>query len=162
MRVSKIGLERFGRSVLRFAVVMMTTICVSGCLYSHTSMKTVRENEVRRTVSFESPKAAKAFQERALSQDANDENLAGWTVGIPFVLYLARSKKLSQNAYYNDQLTLADTDDDGLISQSEALAYNPKFFSEPIASTSDDSEETGVKHAAAEIGELQQLDIVTP
>ncbi len=70
-----------------------------------------------------------AFQRRALSPNLRERSASSSGLSIPFLLGVNRERILSENAFYNDQIKMADADADGIISLDEALAYN--YVAEP-------------------------------
>jgi hypothetical protein len=95
-----------------------------GCLYVHNFDEVVRDQEPKRTVAFESEAAARLFcaaveRQRKASYDDQEE-----FVWIPFITWISKSRRLSEAAFYNDQLVVCDTDGDGVITDAEAASYD--------------------------------------
>jgi hypothetical protein len=103
-----------------------------GCLVVHTRERVVREEEQRRNVHFSSPRAQRDFQSAALDPKTRRANESSSCFGIPFLMLYYHSTKLSENAYYNDQLADCDSDGDGLITDDEVLAFQDLKSRTPI------------------------------
>jgi len=90
---------------------------------------TVLEPDARRVaVRFESAQAETAFAEQVgLRYEGGDAVKRESSGGIPLLYNQAEISVLSQNAYFNEQVAVADTDRDGLISDGEAKAYRRRL-----------------------------------
>jgi hypothetical protein len=91
-----------------------------------TSRVAVLEPDARRVqVRFESPRAeaefGRAMAERLARGDAVKRRSASST--IPLLWGSEDRAVLSENAFYNEQIALADLDRDGMVSDAEADAY---------------------------------------
>jgi hypothetical protein len=107
----------------RFVLAASLVGSSSGCLVVHTRERVVREDEQRRSVRFSSPRAQRDFQTAALDPKTRRSNESSNLFGIPFLMFYYHCTKLSENAYYNDQLADCDSDGDGLITDDEVLAF---------------------------------------
>lgn len=89
-----------------------------------TRERIVREDEQRYPVRFQSACARWQFQKYALDKDARQKNGANAKFVVPFVVRVSDSSKLSENAYYNDQVVSCDANRDGLLSDDEVAEYS--------------------------------------
>jgi hypothetical protein len=108
-----------------FQLVIMASliVCSNGCLVFHSRERVVREDEPRRSVRFSSTRAQRDFNTTALDPKDRRRNDSTSVLGVPFVMFYYNSTKLSDNAWYNDQLADCDGDGDGLITDTEVVAY---------------------------------------
>lgn len=120
---------------VRRAVWAAVLAACPGCLITHHSTKVIRRDEARRPVRFESDAALQAFNARAAEQKAAETNQAR-VLAIPFLLWWSRLDAKSDSAHFNDETSACDADGDGLITEAEALAYNPKFLAEAVHTAS--------------------------
>ncbi|HVC97885.1 MAG TPA: hypothetical protein VND64_29710 [Pirellulales bacterium] len=106
-------------------LVVAATLFVSssGCLVFHMRERIVREDEPRRSVRFASSHAQRDFNATATDPRDRRRNDSTSVLGVPFVMFYYNSTKLSENAYFNDQLAACDGDGDGWITDEEVLAY---------------------------------------
>jgi hypothetical protein len=94
-----------------------------GCLYSYTCEEAVRAAEPKRAVHFQSETAARLFcttvdlRLKSAREELTEEFC------VPFISYV-KIRKLSEAAFYNDQVAVCDTDGDGVITDAEAVAYH--------------------------------------
>jgi hypothetical protein len=95
----------------------------SGCLVFHMRERVVREDEPRHSVRFTSSRAQRDFNTTASDPKIRHLNDSTSVVGVPFLMFYYKSTKLSDNAYFNDQLADCDGDGDGWITDEEVLAY---------------------------------------
>lgn len=97
-----------------------------GCLVVRTTTRVVRENEAMRMVKFESEQARSAFEAGVDEVRAQKKGCDVDAFAIPFLCLLCNTTTISDNAVYNDQAALCDTDGDGLITDQESLAYRAR------------------------------------
>jgi hypothetical protein len=82
----------------------------------------------RMAVRFESPKGETGFiKQVAVRYDGGDAVKLQSSGGIPLLYGQEELSVLSKNAYYNEQVGLADQDRDGLISNHEAQSYGQRL-----------------------------------
>lgn len=98
----------------------------TGCLVTHVNRTVIRENEPRKEPQFESPFAQRTFNQLALNEKRRIAATSTRMVAIPFLTMHVRSATLSENAFYNDQIAVADIDGDGVITDSEAISYHER------------------------------------
>ena len=100
----------------------------SGCLFTRVTTNVVRKNEKPRAVAFESPQAKNIFDGKLAEAKANlpSNNSNPKVVAVPFLLLWASTDVVSDNAIRNDQLTICDTNGDGVITLDEATMYAAK------------------------------------
>jgi hypothetical protein len=98
--------------------------CGCLCAYTYTCEESLRAGEPKRAVKFQSETAARLFcttvdrRMRTAREEPTEE------IYIPLVTSITRTRKLSEAAFYNDQVAVCDTDGDGLITDAEAVAYH--------------------------------------
>jgi hypothetical protein len=94
---------------------------VTGCLSTH---KTVVRDETRVTVTFESDTAGRVFYE-ALSQKSqcNQQQESRTQFSIPVVLDVERTVVTGPNQAFNQAVARTDTNQDGVITESEARIF---------------------------------------
>ena len=104
------------------SLVVAGTLLASlpGCLTLYSKTEVVRGGEARRPVKFESPEAADEFY-KALK--AQDKTISGTFFGVPFVTLFEKDQQLSDAAMWNDAVVKCDTDQDGLITLTEARIF---------------------------------------
>jgi hypothetical protein len=90
---------------------------------------TVLEPEARPVaVQFESEQAQATFaQQVGLRYEGGDAVKRQSSGGIPLLYNQEEISVLSKNAYFNEQVALADEDRDGQISNGEARAYSQRL-----------------------------------
>ncbi len=98
----------------------------SGCLFVYTREETVRPGEAKRQVEFQSETAAQLFA-TAVDQRVKGRDAHAGTLAIPFIAYIETTRKVSEAAFYNDEVTACDTDNDGVITDTEAVAYSRRY-----------------------------------
>jgi hypothetical protein len=98
----------------------------TGCLVTHVNRKIVRESEPRREVEFETPFAQRTFNQLAFHEKRRNASASTRMVAIPFITMHVHSATPSENAFYNDQIAVCDTDGNGWISDSEAISYHER------------------------------------
>jgi hypothetical protein len=91
-----------------------------GCLTLFSKTEVVRGDEARRPVQFECQQAAETFQTALKRQNGT---LGGCHVGVPFVTVYSRNQQLSESALWNDAVAKCDTDQNGIITLSEANIF---------------------------------------
>jgi hypothetical protein len=114
----------------------------SGCLVTHVNRSIVRANEPRRDMQFESPFAQRTFNQLAFNEKRRNDSVSARMVAIPFLTMHVHTATPSENAFYNDQIAVCDTDGDGFITDSEAMSYHERMGA-------DDSIESEVGEATA-------------
>lgn len=101
----------------------------TGCLVTHVNRSIVREREPRRELNFESPFAARTFNQLAFNEKRRNASASTRMVAIPFLTMHVHSATPSENAFYNDQIAACDTDGDGFITDSEAMSFHERVGS---------------------------------
>lgn len=94
---------------MRPALLLFAGVALMGC--SHQA-RVLNPKVARAPVVFESPNAADTFE------DALEERYDDGAARVA-----SKSGVLSQNAFFNREITVADRDGDGIISDREALRY---------------------------------------
>lgn len=97
---------------------------LSGCVTFYHKSETVRKDEGRKAVEFENENAATVFHNAVRHSGKNSDKTDNTRVGVPFVTFYSKTSVISENAWYNDQITLCDTNGDGTITESEARVYS--------------------------------------
>lgn len=104
--------------------MLLTLEC--GCLVVRTTTRVVRENEALRMVKFESEQSRSVFEAGVDEVKTQKKDSNGDAFAVPFLCLLHNTTTISDNAVYNDQAALCDTDGDGLITDQESLAYRDR------------------------------------
>jgi hypothetical protein len=92
----------------------------SGCVTLYSKTEVIRAEEPQMPVRFETAKASRLFHEE-LARRSNHAD--GTTVGIPFVTFYTKERVLAESAFFNEQVRKCDTDQDGVITEREAMVY---------------------------------------
>jgi hypothetical protein len=101
-----------------------TALILPGCLFTSHSDRVIEPGAARQTVKFESGTGLAQFQAAVEKRFKAGEAVHSESdFAIPFVIHAETRETLSENAFYNDQITKADVDGDGLISDDESRAY---------------------------------------
>jgi hypothetical protein len=95
----------------------------SGCLFVNHSTKVVRDKEPMHRVAFESPQAQQAFVAGVHDLQSHKQAYNFQVSAMPVLWWKSTANELSDNAIYNDQISVCDTDADGMISTQEAVTY---------------------------------------
>ncbi len=111
------------KDFLTAIIALMAGAYLSGCLVVGNKDVTMRADEERLMVEFESDEAAALFHDCRKSIKCSNKESSEQLV-IPFICATNTSKKMSVNARYNDEVHQCDSDGDGFISLAEAKLYN--------------------------------------
>jgi hypothetical protein len=112
--------------------------CGCLCVYNYTSEESLRASEPKRAVQFQSETAARLFcttvnQRMKCAREEPTEEIY-----IPLLTSIIRTRKLSEAAFYNDQVAVCDTNGDGFITDAEAVAYH-RVYGVQSETSQDDS-----------------------
>ena len=111
--------------IVQALIVAITSVMVPSCLFSSTSDTIVHPDAERRTTRFENDEALIAFQATVHRRYERGKGVkSSSSFAIPFVVHSESRQVLSENAFYNEQVTKADVDGDGAITLIEARAYD--------------------------------------
>jgi hypothetical protein len=136
----------------------------SGCLITRHSTNIVRKHEKLRPVQFESAETKNLFDGKLAQAKSNQSMKNPQVFAVPFLLWYSSTDVVSDNGIYNDQVTLCDTNGDGVISNHEALVYAAKADQQvaqrDAAKSGSASEET--KTAKLKPGTAETTDAVRP
>jgi hypothetical protein len=106
---------------------LLSLTALSGCLINHESEVVIDREAPRAAVNFENDEAMTLFQEEiARRKRRGDASLGKSGFAIPFIIATSEKRVLSENAFYNQQVEIADVNRDGWISLAEAKAYGGK------------------------------------
>jgi hypothetical protein len=105
------------KSIAIPAIITLLCCITSGCV-----TRTTVKDEPRQSVQFASAQAAQTFYDAYISHYY--QSSAQLTVALP--LPYTHSKLVSDDVRFNHAVQLADTNHDGIISESEAQAYAEK------------------------------------
>lgn len=97
--------------------------CMPGCLFVNHSTKVVRDKEPLQRVAFESEQAQQAFVAGVHDLQTRKQNYNFQVSAVPLLWWRSTANELSDNAIYNDQVSVCDTNGDGIISTQEGLTY---------------------------------------
>lgn len=104
--------------VAAFALVALALL--PGCITLFSKTEVVRGDEQPRAIQFENAQAADAFNEARKERSAN---IGGAHLGVPFLTLYERDRRLSENAHFNDCVARCDTNQDGVITYTEATIF---------------------------------------
>lgn len=109
---------------LLLCLLALLPAVTSGCLINSDGDRIIRRSEARREVAFESEEGLVRFQKAVRQRSGYNERYVGRSsFAIPFLISVDRKRILSENAWYNDQVTAADVDGDDQLSDAEVEAY---------------------------------------
>ena len=110
--------------VTAFALACILAAGAGGCLINAEGERIVREKEPRRTIDFESETGLERFQQAVQQRGSWSSRYQGESsFGIPFIIGIEQRRVISENAFYNDQVTAADVNGDGTLSDAEVRGY---------------------------------------
>ncbi len=124
---------------MQCALALGILVTCNGCLINHVGSRTLRDEELRQPISFETPLAAAAFDARARDSSARQATGNDRVVAVPFLFLWCTKTVRSENAYYNDQVAVCDIDNDRRITLAEAFAYNSDYY-EVVAKCDTDAD----------------------
>jgi hypothetical protein len=104
----------------RLTLALLVLPFLSGCVTLFSKTEIVREGETRRAIQFECPQAADAFSEAVKNRSAC---VGGTHVGGPFLTLYSKHKMLSDGAHFNACVARCDSDQDGVITFTEAAIF---------------------------------------
>lgn len=113
-----------GPRLVRLLLAVALWPC-TGCITLYEKTEVVRAEEQKLPVRFESGKASYKFHEELKRRHNCVE---GTWLGVPFVTFYRKTKALSENAFFNEQVRTCDTDQDSLVTEHEALVYAGEGF----------------------------------
>jgi len=97
--------------------------CLSGCLFVRHATNVVREKEQQHPTQFESKRAQDFFVAGVHDLQTHKSSMDVQVSAVPFLWWYSQTKELSDNAIYNDQISVCDANWDGVISMEEAVVY---------------------------------------
>jgi hypothetical protein len=100
--------------------------CVTGCLFVRHSTSMVRDKEPLLPIRFESDRAKQYFLSGVHDLQSHKEGSDIQICAVPFLWWYSSASELSDNAIYNDQISVCDSNGDGLITTDEAMAFRAK------------------------------------
>ncbi|HJT30524.1 MAG TPA: hypothetical protein VJ783_00550, partial [Pirellulales bacterium] len=95
----------------------------SGCLMGRVRGDLIRADEPRRPSRFVSVSAKQEFEARVREQFPKRRTQSSQTAWLMPIFLFRRETKLSENAYYNDQLASCDADANGFVTDDEVAWY---------------------------------------
>lgn len=107
-------------SLVRLCSGLLALAACPGCLTLFSKVEVIRGDEQRIPVRFETTKAARLFYDKCAGCD---KKVGGTCFGVPFITFFSNQTTVSDNAVFNDQLRICDTDQDGFVTEHEALIY---------------------------------------
>lgn len=112
------------QAILRTLFVLLVAASLPGCLIMSTNTEVVEPTAKRVAVEFESPEGLELFHTRVTRDtNAGKTNLGTDSFAIPFIIGASTTRVLSENAYYNQQVSKADINADGSLSDAEVRLY---------------------------------------
>jgi hypothetical protein len=106
-------------------VLLPLLLALPGCITIFSKTEVLRGDEQRAPIRFESAKAATEFQGQLQVRQQNNQ-VSYSHVSVPFITLFERTRTLSDSAFFNEQVHRCDTDQNGLITEQEALVYAGK------------------------------------
>ncbi len=106
--------------VLAAGLAVVSLLFVPGCLTLYSKTEVVRGEEPRRPISFENAQAAEVFQ-KAMKEKS--PCMGGIDISIPFITLYSKERQLSDSAFFNECVYRCDTNQDGIITVSEAEIF---------------------------------------
>jgi hypothetical protein len=106
--------------ILAAGLAVVSISIMPGCLTLYSKKEVVRGEEVRRPITFESAQAAEIFQK---AMKDKSPSLGGTDISIPFITLYSRERELSDSAFFNDCVIRCDTNQDGIITMTEAQIF---------------------------------------
>lgn len=114
----------FPRKNVLLCLMFLIPPLAGGCLINADGDRIVRRSEARRDITFESEEGLVRFQKAVRQRSGYSERYVGRSsFAIPFLIAVDQKRVLSENAWYNDQVTAADVNGDGELSDAEVEAY---------------------------------------
>lgn len=104
--------------VFGFLALVLSTGCISLTIFN--KVEIVHSDEPRLPVKFETPKAACVFREKFETQP---KEIAKSKIGVPFVNLTCKTVELADSAHFNEEVRKCDTDQNGIITETEAHIY---------------------------------------
>lgn len=105
-------------------------IALTGCITFYSKTDIERGDEQRRPVRFENERAGTLFTEEL---ERRSDVVGEVAIGMPFVTFYERTRRLSDAAFFNEQVRICDTDQDGIITEIEANVYSRNHDKETCA-----------------------------
>jgi hypothetical protein len=92
-----------------------------GCITLFSKTEVVRGDEPRVPIRFDCVQAAEAFNKAVKEKSAS---LGATHMGVPFVTFYSKDRRLSDSAHFNDCVARCDADQDGTITLVEATIFS--------------------------------------
>jgi hypothetical protein len=110
------------RHIISLLAVALLCSC-SGCLYVNHSTRVIRDKEPVLPVQFESPQAQRIYSAGVHDLQSHKQPYNFQVSAMPLLWWRSTANELSDNAIYNDQISVCDTNGDNFITMEEAMAY---------------------------------------
>jgi hypothetical protein len=108
-------------SKIAFSIVIALSCMIqTGCLLSHSNHVVLRQDEPLQQLTFESEQARNIYEAKVENSLNDESNTSQASFGIPFIVGLEQSKKVSESGVRNDVATQFDISGDRHISDYEA------------------------------------------
>ena len=112
------------KNALAMLALAAAALPLSGCLIMSDNERVVGANDTRQTVEFASEEGFVTFYNAVRRNNTRgNRDLGESSLAIPFLLASNTERRLSYNAYHNNQIQIADVNGDGLLSDLEVRAY---------------------------------------
>lgn len=115
-------------NLLKVLCVPALAVLTAGCISFYHKTEQVRSDEERMKIEFESETAGKLFHDKADAAIRKRNPEGSTQFGVPFVSFYSKTRVVSKNAAYNDELRKCDTNKDGMITDVEARIYSERHF----------------------------------
>jgi hypothetical protein len=106
--------------VLAGALAVVSLSLLPGCLTLFSKTEVVRGDEPRRPIMFECVQAAEVFHNAVKEKSGS---LGGTDISIPFITLYSKERQLSDSALFNECVARCDTNQDGIITLTEAQIF---------------------------------------
>ena len=94
-------------------------VCQTGCLLNHTNHRVLRQDEAVKQLTFESEPTRNSFEAWVTEAIDNNSDKSSASFGIPFIVGLEASQRVSTAGIRNDVATQIDINGDSHISNYE-------------------------------------------
>ena len=112
---------------MKYCLLFLALLFASGCTF-YSQTRIIRGEEARIAVNFDTEEAARLFQETAKLREYSNKPIRRSHTGIPLVTFYAEKEQLASDAFYNDQVSVCDTDKNLVITESEARIYRELYY----------------------------------
>ena len=106
-------------SIVASGLLALFCVCQTGCLLNHTNHMVLRQDEAVKPLTFESEATRNSFEARVTQANEDNDDQSSASFGVPFIIGLEMTKKVSSSGIRNDLATQIDINGDSHISNYE-------------------------------------------